>query len=840
MKVYKKGIAVLVAASLVMGLVPVPAFAEPEVVVTEDSGNGDSVLVAEDAVGEDVVPAPEITDYEASAPEADEGDAPSIDEVTAPDVDEALVPDAEVAVDSAESSEQTDFPSGTNTDVDDTVTPEPTPGDGVLIDEDHDLSHATVSDIATQVYEGQPIEPEPTVTLSGITLTAGVDYALSYEANDAPGQAKVMVTGLDSYTNSCEKTFRIVPSAPTETEATVTGYSTVDVSWTAPAGADYVELWRSTDPSCAYDGNKKTICIGIYNAADEVATAKNLVPSTTYYYKVRAYAKDANGTKYFSGYSDVVSAMTTLDAPTGMKASEATSTTTKIVWTPQQSSALVELWRSTDPSCAYDGNKKTVCIGIYKISDGLAIAKNLAPATTYYYKTRAYVKTANGAKAYSGYSEVVSAKTTLDAPTGVGATTTSDTTISLRWKAPKGAQFVEVWRSTDPSCEYSKSVCIGIYNASDGQSTSKLLAPNTTYYYKFRAYAKDANGKKTYSGYSVIASAKTLLGAPTDVRTKALSMANVWVSWSAPRTVSYVEVWRSTDPSCEYAKSTCIGVYPAAQGYAVSKSLAAGMTYYYKVRAYKTESNGKKTYSAYSKVVSARTLANAAAVNAVISQGSFGFFEAIGATDALDALKNSTYASLTKKGDATDATSLELMRQGFVGVREFNAIRAEVGLPGCKVTSLLMAEAQADANYSDTTIGHARQFNVGENVAWNYGSDPFYQWYDQEKSYFDAAYKGITGSDDVPTGQAAYIWYGDHAYEVNNYLAEHYQGESIGHYMNIINPYYVATGFGITTRGTMNGWITYAQVFEYDSGARYWTVDEYESMFAAYYNAAHS
>ena len=40
-----------------------------------------------------------------------------------------------------------------------------------------------------------------------------------------------------------------------------------------------------------------------------------------------------------------------------------------------------------------------------------------------------------------------------------------------------------------------------------------------------------------------------------------------------------------------------------------------------------------------------------------------------------------------------------------------------------KVTDYMMATAQADANYSLTNIGHAQQFDIGENLAWGY-SDP--------------------------------------------------------------------------------------------------------------------
>lgn len=182
---------------------------------------------------------------------------------------------------------------------------------------------------------------------------------------------------------------------------------------------------------------------------------------------------------------------------------------------------------------------------------------------------------------------------------------------------------------------------------------------------------------------------------------------------------------------------------------------------------------------------------------AAYSSGAFGFFEYVGATDALDALNKSQYASYTKKGDAKDATSLDNMRKTIQYMKECNELRAAHGLPLLTVTYTLMAMAQADANYSDTIEEHAKQFPVGENVAWNYGTDPFTQWYDKEKAKYEQ-----TGNRN-----------------------------EAGHYFNIIEPSYTTTGFAVTTRGSMNGWTTYAQVFSVGAGM---TVDEYAARFNEY------
>ena len=75
------------------------------------------------------------------------------------------------------------------------------------------------------------------------------------------------------------------------------------------------------------------------------------------------------------------------------------------------------------------------------------------------------------------------------------------------------------------------------------------------------------------------------------------------------------------------------------------------------------------------------------------------------------------------------------------------------------ITDDLMAMAEADTNWSSQHLGHAQQFNVGENLSWGY-KDPFDGWYTEEKAEYDSG--NIAGA---------------------------------GHYLNIINSSYKYTGF---------------------------------------------
>lgn len=237
---------------------------------------------------------------------------------------------------------------------------------------------------------------------------------------------------------------------------------------------------------------------------------------------------------------------------------------------------------------------------------------------------------------------------------------------------------------------------------------------------------------------------------------------------------------------------------------------------------------------AQAKLDAAQATANASAEN--YRQGAIAFFKSVGANDAADIILNCKLASYNKVGEEADATSLANMKQAVVWLKACNEYRASVGLGELKVTYAMMATAIADANFSDTKVAHAQQFNVGENVAWNYGSNPFKQWVDQEKAVFDAAAAslGATGL----TGKAAYDFYTAHSSEIDTYAAKH--GDSVGHYINVIDPSYTVTGMGVCTRGTLYGRSTQAQTFVY-SGRWYepynvnpMTVAEYEVALNAW------
>lgn len=76
------------------------------------------------------------------------------------------------------------------------------------------ISNITIRNIADHIYTGSEMKPVVSLELDMYTtLTAGVDYMVSYQNNVNVGTATVKVQGVGNYTGIIEKTFKINPKS---------------------------------------------------------------------------------------------------------------------------------------------------------------------------------------------------------------------------------------------------------------------------------------------------------------------------------------------------------------------------------------------------------------------------------------------------------------------------------------------------------------------------------------------------------------------------------------------------------------------------------------------------
>ncbi len=246
------------------------------------------------------------------------------------------------------------------------------------------------------------------------------------------------------------------------------------------------------------------------------------------------------------------------------------------------------------------------------------------------------------------------------------------------------------------------------------------------------------------------------------------------------------------------------------------------------------------------------------------ADGLAGFFRSIGDTtsasmvESLSGVKGSaahTYYdnALDNIEDTTSALNLDSVKEAIEILETCNELRRAAGLSELKVNTQLMALSAISntyaANYGKVNNPHqvAVENNIGENLAWNNSakgtSRAMQQWYDDEKVIFDEAVKSLNDGKPVAP-KDAYTFYDSHESEIDNWVKQHYPGESVGHYTNIVKPTYTIMGAATADKLSGQRYYTYEQSFQSSSYQRKYgqtmSVSEFKSKFNEYYNEMQS
>ena len=360
------------------------------------------------------------------------------------------------------------------------------------------------------------------------------------------------------------------PAAPTVTAGT-DSQGRPTLKWNAVTGAAKYEVYRARSRSGEYIKYSTVTGTSYTNTS-------YIEDGNTYYYKVRAL--DANGTA--GAWSSIVSVTykQTLPAPTVTGGNDAQGRPT-LKWKAVSGAAKYEVYRARSRSgeyIKYSTVTGTSYTNTSYIEDG----------NTYYYKVRAL--DANGTA--GAWSSIVSVtyKQTLPAPTVTGGND-SQGRPTLTWNAVTGAAKYEVYRARSRSGEYIK------YSTVTGTSytNTSYIEDGNTYYYKVRALKSDGTAGAWSSIVAVTYQPKQTLPAPT-VTGGNDSQGRPTLKWNAVSGAAKYEVYRARSLNGDYIKySTVTGT-----SYTNTSYIENGNTYYYKVRALKSDG----TAGAWSSIVS--------------------------------------------------------------------------------------------------------------------------------------------------------------------------------------------------------------------------------------------
>ena len=351
-------------------------------------------------------------------------------------------------------------------------------------------------------------------------------------------------------------------------KVTAVDYKTLDVSWNQGTGATGYELYRSTSSNSGF-----ALVKDITNGNTLTYRDNGLNIGTTYYYKVKAYRTE-NGKKVYAPESGVISATVTLGTVTGLKATPTAYNRIELTWNKMSYATGYELYYSTSPNGNYKFLKK---LGKNSVKFRWSKAQC---GVTYYFQIRPIQKVKKVIN-YGSFSQTASAMTTIGAPTKVQVSKVTYDSITLKWKAPKGAKQYKIYTSDSKDGTYKY-----LMTTKKKSLTFKNLATGKTYYYKVSAVRDSYE-----SPLSGIVSGTPSIGKLSGLKVNSLSSTELQISWKKLKGAEKYVILRSTSANGTYTE-----VGTTNKTSYTDKNLANSTTYYYKVYAmrgsYKTDACG--------------------------------------------------------------------------------------------------------------------------------------------------------------------------------------------------------------------------------------------------------
>lgn len=272
--------------------------------------------------------------------------------------------------------------------------------------------------------------------------------------------------------NSSQVTANTSIAAPSKIEESNRATTSFTARWGSVPGAQSYRL----DVSAV--SNFSTKLTGYNNLNVGNATSRSitgLTPGVKYYYRVRAV-----GANHTSGNSSQVTAHTSIVAPVAKEESGKSTSQFVAHWDPVTHATSYRLDVSTTSSfSSFVSGYNSKNVG----STTSHTLTGLTPGEKYYYRVRSVSSDAIS----SSNSSVITANTTLSAPTGLDESNQSKFSFTANWTGTSGASTYRIQVST--TSNYSSVV---EDQTISGTSLNVIgLLYGTTYYFRVRAISAD-------------------------------------------------------------------------------------------------------------------------------------------------------------------------------------------------------------------------------------------------------------------------------------------------------------------------------------------------------------
>ncbi|MEE3392101.1 MAG: GH25 family lysozyme [Lachnospiraceae bacterium] len=159
-----------------------------------------------------------------------------------------------------------------------------------------------IDNIDDQVYTGEQITPEISLTVGDVLLTPGTDYTAAYSNNVNVGKATVKLTGINAYKGTLTVNFDIIPDDLKDLSVK-TAKKYIKLSWNGNSGCTGFQIQRKRYYDESF-GTVKTIkSAGTLSYKDT-----NVQKYREYSYRVRGFAVSSDGSKVYTSWKNATCA----------------------------------------------------------------------------------------------------------------------------------------------------------------------------------------------------------------------------------------------------------------------------------------------------------------------------------------------------------------------------------------------------------------------------------------------------------------------------------------------------------------------------------------------------